>query len=132
MASDKAIYWLAVGVMAVGFLNSAVSSQGWLTRLERRSVQAANEISGQSLATLAQVNLAVRSDRCVRTQAAAARMRAKFSGVESAVARRQAEFARLQAEGVRVEAWHEMHFDLVPQAQNVVIEIPRVPALPTL
>jgi hypothetical protein len=131
MTSEKGLYWLAVGIMAIVFTNSAATRQGWLASVEGRSMQLANQISARAMATLNLAQLRVGPQQCARTQAAVMRAQAKFGCMQAAVARQQAAFARLEAQRARMEAFQNMHIDMVPQARNFRIEIPRPRLMPT-
>ena len=106
MASEKAVYWLAVGVMMVTLVNSTpIGRTDWMGALQDRSLQLADRVSSQASNYLAmvQVNLTPTS-RCERAQMMTARMQAQFARMQSAMAREQAGLARLEAGRARVQA----------------------------
>ena len=139
MANEKGLYWLTLGVVALIFVNGAsvngtsVGRQGWLGRLEDRSIELAERFSGRTTAylSLAETRPGTQSYRCARTQAAAARMQAKFACMEGTMARQQAGFARIQAQRARLEALQQMRFGMMPQRQDFVIEVPELKPLPS-
>jgi len=134
MANEKGLYWLALGVIALIFVNgTTIGRQCWLGRLEDRSIELAQRLSGHTAAALSvtEMRLAAQPYRCPRTQAAAARMQAKLACMEGAMARQQAEFARIQAERARLEALQQMRFSAMPQRQDFVIEVPQLKPIPS-
>jgi len=126
MVSEKNLYWLAVGVMAIVFTNSAATRQGWLGNLESRSIHYANQISARTLATLNLTQLRVLPQESPRTQTAALRAQAKLGCMQAAFARQEAAFARVEGQRARMDAMHHMHVDLLPQQQSLHIEIPEL------
>ncbi len=132
MGSEKGLYWLAVGMMALLFSNSAaVRHQDWLSSLECRSIQLVERLSGSSMAdlNLAEVKLGSQSSRCARTQAAAARMQASLVRMEAAMARHQVGCARLEAQKARLEALQQMRVAVMPANQDFLIEVPEPKSL---
>jgi hypothetical protein len=101
MASEKAIYWLAVGVLAVAVMNGFVSEyRERASRLADRSVamveQTSEIVAGYANLAMPQCHENDGFKRLVRAQVRLARVR-------STVARQQAEMARLQVEGIRAQ-----------------------------
>ncbi len=132
MGSEKALYWLAVGMMGLLLINSAaVRHQDWLSSLKDPSVQLAEQLSGGSMAALnlAEMKLGSQSSQCARTQATAARMQGKFACMEAALARRQAWFARLKAQKAQLEARQQMRSPVMPQRQDFLTEVPEPKSL---
>ena len=82
MASEKAIYWLALGVVALG-LNSTYqkTETGWAQRFAERSVWAAERAAqrGLSLVSMAEVMLGRNPGEVARLQGALARLEARES-----------------------------------------------------
>lgn len=128
MATEKGLYWLALGVAAIVLVNGTqFGRQSWLGRLENRSIELVERVSGHTTPylSLAEMRFANRSSRCVRNDVASARMQADFARVECAMARRQAAFARIQAQEVRLEAMQQMRFAMMPVNQGFVGQVPR-------
>ncbi len=106
MGSEKMLYWLAVGVMGIMFMQSAsVRFQGRLDDLGVRSLQVAQQLSAGAsrYLSVAEVNLGLRSDRCPRTQVTVARLQSKIACAQSLMAGKQAGFARMQAAKARMQ-----------------------------
>jgi len=134
MANEKGLYWLALGVVALIFVNrTEVGREDWLGRLAHRSNELAGRLSGNTMSAVsfAGMRLGSQSLRCPRTQATAARMQAKFACMEGAMARQQAEFARIQAEKARLESLRQMRFEWMPQPQDFGIDAPKLRSIPT-
>ncbi len=134
MASEKGLYWLAVGMMGLFFMNSAaVRHEDWLSRLEARSIQVAEHISGGTMASLnlAEMKLGIRSGRCARTQAIPARMQAKLACMEAAMARHQARLVQFEEHKAQLEVAQRMRFAMMQTNQNFVIEGPQIKPLPS-
>jgi len=106
MGSEKTLYWLAVGVMGIMFMQSAsVRFQGRLDDLGVRSLQAAQQLSAgaSKYLSVAEANLGLRSDRCPRTQVTVERLQSKIAWAQSLMASRQAGFARMEAARARMQ-----------------------------
>jgi len=134
MTNEKGLYWLVLGVVALIFVNGAqFGRQCWLSRLEDRSIGLVERLSGHTAGALSltEMRLGAQPYRCPRTQAAAARMQARFACVESALAHQQAEFARIQAERARLEALQQMRFAEMRRHRGFVIQAPEIRLIPT-
>jgi hypothetical protein len=127
MASEKALYWLAVGMMGLFLMNSvAVRHQDWLNRLEARSIQVAERISGGTMASLnlGEMRLGLQSSPCARTRALPARMQAKLACMEAAMARHQARLAQFETHKEQLEVMQRMRFAMMPANQDFRFEVP--------
>jgi len=134
MANEKGLYWLALGVVALILVNvTEVGRQNWLGRLEDRSIELAEQLSGSTMSAVSFAGMRLGSQpyRCPRTQATAARMQAKLACMEVAMARQQAEFVRIQAERARLEALRQARFQLMQQRQDFVIAAPKLTSVST-
>jgi len=101
MASEKAIYWLAVAVLGAAAMNGFVSEyRDRASRLADTSVamveQASEIVAGYANLAMPQGHENDGFKRLVRAQVRLARVR-------STVARQQAEMARAQVEGIRAQ-----------------------------
>jgi len=134
MATEKGLYWLALGLVAITLVNGTqFCRQCWLGRLEDRSIALAQRLSGRTMfgLSLTEMRLGSQSYRCPRTQAAAARVQAKLACMEGAMARQQAEFARIQAERARLETLRQMRSDVLQPRRDFVIQVPEVKPIPS-
>ena len=134
MANEKSLYWLALGVMTLIFVNGTTNGrQCWPGRLQDRSIELAQRLSEHTMSylSLAEMRMGNQSLRCPRTQATAARMQAKLACMEGAMARQQAEFARIQAERARLEAQRQMRLDVLRPRRDFVIEVPELKPIPS-
>ena len=128
MASEKAIYWLAIAVLGAAALNGFVSEyRERASRLADSSVamveQASEIVAGYANLAMPQGHENDGFKRLVRAQVRLARVR-------STVARPQAEMARLQVEGIRAQVTgHGMQRVIACPRQNLIIEVPRPPRL---
>ena len=100
MASEKARYWMAVGVAALFLGNSFVGSRSLTPSVADRSMATAQRISGQAMryAMLAQVMLGRGEAGFVHAQTATACAQTRLAVVQTAMAHREAALARVQAE----------------------------------
>jgi len=134
MATEKGLFWLALGVVALIFVNgTATGRQGWLGRLQNRSLELVERLSEHTMSYLspAEVRAGNQYLLCPRTQATAARMQAGLACMEGAMARQQAEFARIQTQRARLEALQQMRFAEMPRHRNFVIAAPTPKSIPT-
>jgi hypothetical protein len=109
MASEKGMYWIAVGVVALALMNGP-ASRHWLNRFEDRAVAFAGQASAHAAAVLnlAEMNLGRQPDHCARTQVMFARIQTRLADTEVAIARRQAACARIQAERARIASMQQV------------------------
>jgi len=128
MASEKALYWMAVGVAALFLSNSLAGGRSdWALRLADRSVAAAQRISGQTMryAVIAQLIFERTEPGFVEAQNATARAQTGLAFVQTRMAHREAALARIRTERVRVLANHPV----VCPRQNFVINVPEIPEI---
>ena len=121
MASDKAWYFVAVGVMALGLGNSlAESHPNWLENVTGRSVAAVDRFSGQAerYLAMAQLMLGQGESGFGRAQATLGSVQARIGVMQANLARRQADMARMESDQARMVA--------VQQARHIRVACPRV------
>lgn len=106
MATDKATYWLAVGLLALG-VNSTFQNQEvqWAHDLADRTSLAAEVLAQRGLGYLAMAEVMLGSSpaQSPRLQAALARLQAKTAHAEGALASREASRAMVEAQRVNLE-----------------------------
>jgi len=127
MASEKALYWMAVGLVALMAGNhfaSRFDGRG----LAERSMAWVEQLSGQSGSAFAVAEswASSGSSRCVRAQAAMARAQAHVASVQTAMARQDAACARLQAERARLMTMQQTRVRVIVPNQNFRVEIPEI------
>src|ERR1700680_1287354 len=127
MVSEKAIYWMAVGVLALAVTNGFVSEyRGWAGRLADKSI-AMMEQASEMAAGYANIGKPSRENddlkRVVRAQVRLARIQGTF-------ARHQAEMARLQVDGIRARVMENgIQAVIACPRQNFAIDVPRPPQI---
>jgi hypothetical protein len=128
MASQKAIYWMAVGVAALFLGNSFVGGRSLTPRVADRSMATAQRISTQAMryAMLAQVIFGRDEAGFVQAQTTTACAQTQLAVVQTAMAHREAVLARVQAERIRVLANRRV---VACPRQNLVINLPEVPMI---
>lgn len=105
MGSEKARYWMAVGVLALFVSNNfAARHEDEVRCLASRSVAAVEQVSGHAtrLMAMAEMMLGRGEIRFVRTQTAMAGAQARLASVQSVIARHEAALARVQAGHARM------------------------------
>jgi hypothetical protein len=127
MASEKAMYWTVLGVLALAVTNGLVSeNRGWAGRLADRSIaiaeQASEIASGfANLGTPDRENADLQ--RLVRDQV-------RLVHVQSTVARHQAEMVRVQVSGIRAQVMeHGVRAAIDCPPQDFVIDLPQPPQI---
>jgi hypothetical protein len=130
MASEKARYWMAVGVAALFLGNSFLGGRGLSHNVADRSMATAQRISGQAMryATFAQVIFGRSEARVVHAQTATASVQSRLAVVQTALAHREAAMARMQAERIRLLASRGV---VACPRQNLVVKLPEVPVIAT-
>ncbi len=134
MGSEKATYWIAVGVLAVVVgSNFAARHADGVRCLADRSLAAVERVSGQGdrLVAMAEMMLGRGETRFARTQTTLAHAQTRLVSVQTAVACREAAFARIEAEHARIEAMQQLRGTVICPRQNLRIEIPQPPAMRT-
>jgi hypothetical protein len=127
MVSEKARYWMAVGVAALFLGNSFMGGHSLTSRFADHSRATAQRISGQAVryATLAQAIFGRGEGRFVQTQTATAHAQTRLAFMQTAMVRREAALAKVQTERIRVLANHPV---ACPR-QNLVINLHDVPEI---
>jgi hypothetical protein len=127
MASEKAIYWMAVGLVAL------VASNHFVERFDGRVVMAratavVQGISGDSGHLLALANRA--SGRCTRSQTVIAHAQSRLASVQAMMARREVACARAEAAQARLMAIQQMrampNLSSMPKVNIPEIKIPEI------
>ena len=132
MASEKATYWMAVGLLALFMGNHFVSKYDG-NCLAAKARIAAERISGQAthLMAVAEVAMGRTSTRFDRAQAAMAMTQVRLASVQEQLARGEAACARLEASRVRMVVLQEMRVPVVCPRQRVELVMPIPPAAPS-
>jgi len=128
MASDRALYTVAVAVLALGLGNSLATNQPeWLRGLADRSLMVAQQASGraQGYLGIAQVLLGYGQPGFGRTQAVIGHMQAQIGSMQAQMGRRQAQITRVEAERVRVAAMESVSRMNLSCSRNIKLEIPQ-------
>ena len=132
MGSEKAWYWIALGVLALLVSNHfAARYEGEIRCLASRSLAAAEQVSGHAthFTAMAEAMLGRGDARFARAQATLARAETRVASVQAAIACREAAFARLQAERDRMTAMQELSGAVICPRQNLRIVVPELPAI---
>jgi hypothetical protein len=145
MESEKVMYWMTLGVLALATATGFVTEhRGWSDRVVDRSVAVVSQASGvaahyaeiadlmmgrgeNDLASPADVMIDVANDGQDDVQA---EVQARLACAQRTLVRRQAELVRLQAIRVQVRALERAPRTIVLPARNMVIQIPQAPELP--
>jgi hypothetical protein len=127
MASEKAVYWTAVAVLALAVTNGFVSEyRGWADRLAGRSISMVEQAS-QIAAGYAKSGTPDSESGCLRRMV---RSQVRLAHVQSNLARRRAEIARVQVEGIRTQVMERGINAVVVCPRRVVItDLPQVPQI---
>ena len=141
MAIDKATYWLAVGVLALG-LNSTFQSQEvqWAQHVVGQARLTAEGLAQRGLGymVMAEVMFGANPAESPRLQAALARLQVKTAEAQAALASRQASRELLEAQGVNLEfnrphlAHMAENFHACPNNRMVHVPEVRIPRVGVL
>ena len=126
MASEKALYWMAVGVLALIVGNHFVSKYSGECARERAlaSVRCLSSEATHSLA-MAEVMLARTSLPWASSENAMARVQTRLASMQTVVARQEAACARIETQRAMQEM-QQMRLQVICPRQNVRVEIPRI------
>lgn len=134
MGSEKAWYWIAVGVLALLVSNHfAARRTGDVRCLASRSLSAVEQVSGHAsrVMAMAEVMLGRGQSRFDHSQMAVDGVQTRLASAQSALARHEAAFARVRAEHARMVAIEELRGTVVCPRQNLWIVIPEPPSMRT-
>lgn len=128
MASQKALYWMAVGLLALVVGNNLVSKLDH-SCLAYKVRAAAQRMSGQSdhLMAVTEVMLGRTSTRFDRAQTALAMAQSRLASVQTSVAHQEAVCARVEAVRARMmvrEQLEQMQVPVVLSQPHVQMVIP--------
>jgi hypothetical protein len=134
MASEKALYWMAVGVAAL-FLGNHYVSRFDSRCLADRSLAAVQGLSGPAnrFMAMAEVMLDRTSTNFDRTQSAVANAQTQFVSMQTAITRQEVDCVRVQAEQARTMALQQvrqMRLEVVCPRQTLKLNAPRLRAAP--
>jgi hypothetical protein len=130
MDSEKAMYWMAVGVLALAVTNGLMTGyNGWASRLADKSIamaEQASEIGSSYLNTgylnLGHLEVATADRRYGDLQRVA---QVNMACVRSTMARHTAEIARAQAQAIRAQmVEHRVHAIVQGPRSRFVIDVP--------
>ncbi|MBZ5650850.1 MAG: hypothetical protein LAO18_10240 [Acidobacteriia bacterium] len=133
MESEKMMYWVTLGVLAMAAITSAVTGHaGWGEQLADRSIAVMSRASAKatSYAEIARVVLGSGEEDSVRPVRTVVEAQNRQACVQRVLVRRQAELVRLQAMRIRVRALERAPRTIVWPTRNMVIEIPQAPQTP--
>ncbi len=133
MASEKAIYWVAVGVLALmvgdhfaSKVDSSCLRDAAVVSIQRLSTDASNSLA------LVEAALGRTSMPWVNAETSAARMQTRLASVQTMIARQESACARMEGRHARLMAMQEMRNAEMrvnsPRLQVVIpqIEIPQI------
>ena len=125
MASERAMYWTAVGVLALSATNGFVSEyRGWAGRLADKSIAMAEQAS-EIAASYANLGTPDRDNDDLKQLV---RAQVRMVRVRSTVGRHQAEIVRAQVEGIRARVMeHGVQAVIACPRPNIVIDVPEPP-----
>lgn len=140
MITDKAIYWMAVGIVALAAGNHLVSRFDGRC-LSQRTMSVVEHLSGgpafaaildntSAQCTRAQANMLKAQARIAASQVRFATMQGRFASAQDMMARHEVAFARLQAESDRLMALQQVqhvNLQIVAPSQNLRLAIPEIP-----
>ncbi len=130
MESEKMMYWVTLGVLAMAALTGAVTGRaGWGEQLADRSIAMMSRASAQAMsyAEIAGIVLGSGDEDSVQPARTVVEAQNRLACVQRVMVRRQAELVRVQAVRVRVRALERAPRTIVVPARNMVIEIPETP-----
>jgi len=127
MGTEKAWYWIAMGVLAMFVGNHfAARHEGEIRCFGSQALAAVEQVSGQAthFVAMAETMLGRGETRFVGTQTALAEAQSQLASVQSVIAQHQAALARVQAEHARMAAIRELRGTVICPRQNLRMAIP--------
>ena len=125
MASEKAIYWTAVAVLALAGANGLVNQyRGWAGRVAEESIAMAEQASGLAASY---ANLGSQ-DHNRGDLSGLANTRVQMACLQSTLARHRAEIVRAQVQMMRARVVrHEIHAAFEGPESNFEVDVPEMP-----
>ena len=123
MATERALYFIAICVMAVGLGNSVMNHhQDFARNLGQHAVILANAVSGQTEAQLDRADVVFDRSQASfdRSQAAMDRARTRMACLQTRLAQHQADLARTQADRARLA--------VARSVRKIVVTVPEIPS----
>jgi hypothetical protein len=134
MVSEKGVYWMALGVLALGLSNSLVNQHGDCLRgFAGRAVAVAEGLSAQAMSRveMAEMMLGKGEAGVARTQATVGQAQVRLASVQTVLARHQAEMTRVQGERIQVITQERVNRALARcPRKTITVEVPQPPAIP--
>lgn len=132
MITDKALYWMAVGLVTLAAGNHFVSKIDSRC-LSQRTMAVVERLSGGPVFAAILDNTSAQCARAqsgmVRAQVRMAAMQDRFASAQNRMASQEAAFTRLQAERGRLMALQQlqqMHLQIVAPTPNPRLSLPQV------
>jgi hypothetical protein len=132
MTSEKAMYWMAVGVLAAGALNGFVSRLGGaVPALADRSLALVSQASqtAADYVETARMTLGDRDLEFAPPRMAVVRPQTGLACIQATLARNQAALARVQAERLRVRVRDRGPRSITWPDGHVIIDVPQLPQI---
>ena len=140
MESDKLIYWMTLGVLAVATISGLANGhQGWCDRLADRSIAMMTQASGAAGNYAEIAGTVLGSDEDSEDQSLALvniqnniqnEIQPRLVCAERILVKRQAQLTRLQALKVRVRMVERAPRTIVWPDSKIVVEVPQLPEMP--
>jgi hypothetical protein len=134
MGSEKALYWITLGVLALFVSNNFATRHEQEVRcLASQAMAAVEQVSSHStqLIAMAESMLGQGDRRFVRAQTAMAGAQTRLASVQTVIACREAAFARVRAEHARFATMQELRSTVVCPRQNLRMVIPEPSSIRT-
>ena len=133
MASEKALYWIGVGLLAL-FVGNHVAFRhpNQVRCLLRSSLSGSEPLSSHANRMMATVEMVLGQgeSRFDHAQMAVDGVQTRLASAQCALARHQAAFARVQAEHARMEAMQELRSQIICPRPNPRIVVPGRSSVP--
>jgi outer membrane protein TolC len=133
MGSEKAWYWIAVGVLALFVSNNlAARHEGEVRCLAGRALAAVEQVSGHAsqFGAMAEMMLGRGETGFAQTQTTLARAQGRLASVQAVIAQHEAAFARIQGENDQIITM-QLGRTLVCPRQNLRLVTPELPLIRT-
>jgi hypothetical protein len=126
MGSEKALYWIALGVLTLFVSNHFTARHQQEARcLASQVLATVEQVSGHStqLFAMAESMLGEGQTRFVRTSTTLAGAQTRLASVQTVIACHKAALARVQAEHARMVAMQQLRSTVVCPRQNLRIDV---------
>lgn len=126
MGSEKAVYWIAVSLLALFAGNHLAARHEGGRCLAGRSLAAVEQVSGHATRYMAAAEMMLGGARFAQTQTLVACAQSRVASLQTVIAQHEAALARAEAEHARLGAMQQLGSAVICPRERLRMIIPRL------